>query len=286
MHVLDHFSRLLFAPLSGLLQCQTLCHGRHPSSPLSTKLFRRLLKFQSLRLKPAPLLAPTWSVSKRQGGKKTLKLPTLQILLCAVVTHSLLSVQVCLGLAIFCVLKCVKAGQPFLTVQVHYVGYRLRWLVWYLENGPRLRLGPFSRYQTATSDDILYIRAILYSKKFSSEIYFRRFCQRKFLTKLSSWLTFFTNHNHGIRYRTIHECEGKRWGKERQKKYNDWRANKWRPAFDENKFLTNCLTVIFDEAFRWRKFPAICTWIDDVFEWAFLPPPSVSTDILCFGGTA
>ena len=30
-----------------------------------------------------------------------MKLPTLQILLCAVVTHSLLSVKVCLGLAIF-----------------------------------------------------------------------------------------------------------------------------------------------------------------------------------------
>ena len=42
-------------------------------------------------------------------------------------------------------------------MQVHYVGYRPRWLVWYLENGPRLRLGPFSRYQTATSDDILYL---------------------------------------------------------------------------------------------------------------------------------
>ena len=90
MHVLDHFSRLLFAPLSGLLLCQAPRHCRHPSSPLSTKLFRRLLKFQSFRLTPAPLHAPTLSVSKRQGGKKTLKLPTLQILLCAVVTHILL----------------------------------------------------------------------------------------------------------------------------------------------------------------------------------------------------
>ena len=38
---------------------------------------------------------------------------------------------------------------------------------------------------------------------------------------------------------------------------NDRRANERRPAFDENKFLTNCLTVAFDEIFRWRKFPAI-----------------------------
>ena len=71
VHVLDHFSRLLFAPLSGLLQCQAPRHRRqcrHPSSPLSTKLFRRLLKFQSFRLTPAPLHAPTESVSKRQGG--------------------------------------------------------------------------------------------------------------------------------------------------------------------------------------------------------------------------
>ena len=36
-------------------------------------------------------------------------MPTLQILLCAVVTHSLLSVKVCLGLAIFCVLSCGKS---------------------------------------------------------------------------------------------------------------------------------------------------------------------------------
>ena len=55
------FSRLLFAPLSGLLQCQAPRHRRHPSSPLSTKLklFRRLLKFQSFRLTPAPLHTPT-----------------------------------------------------------------------------------------------------------------------------------------------------------------------------------------------------------------------------------
>ena len=59
VHVLDHFSRLLFAPLSGLLQCQAPRHRRHPNSPLSTKLFRRLLKFQSFRLTPAPLHAPT-----------------------------------------------------------------------------------------------------------------------------------------------------------------------------------------------------------------------------------
>ena len=50
-----------------------------------------------------------------------------------------------------------KASEPFLLVQVHYVGYRLRWQVRYLENRPRLRLGLFSRYRTATSDDILYI---------------------------------------------------------------------------------------------------------------------------------
>ena len=49
----------IFAPLSGLLQCQAPRHRRHPSSPLSTKLFRRLLKFQSFRLTPAPLHAPT-----------------------------------------------------------------------------------------------------------------------------------------------------------------------------------------------------------------------------------
>ena len=35
-----------------------------------------------------------------------------------------------------------------------YVVHRLRWLVWYLENESRPRIGPSSKYQTATSDDI------------------------------------------------------------------------------------------------------------------------------------
>ena len=43
-------------------------------------------------------------------------------------------------------------------------------------------------------------------------------------------------------------------------KINDKQANRTTedktsdPTFDENKFLTNCLTVAFDEIFRWRKF--------------------------------
>ena len=53
----------------------------------------------------------------------------------------------------------------------------------------------------------------------------------------------------------IHECDERRLAKERRP--NDRRAYERRPAFDENKFLTNCLTVAFDEIFRWRKFPAI-----------------------------
>ena len=47
-------------------------------------------------------------------------------------------------------------------------------------------------------------------------------------------------------------------------KINDKQAN-WTtedntsdPTFDENKFLTNCLTVAFsDEIFRWRNFFAV-----------------------------
>ena len=43
-------------------------------------------------------------------------------------------------------------------------------------------------------------------------------------------------------------------------KKNDKQANRTTedktsdPTFDENKFLTNCLTVAFDEIFCWRKF--------------------------------
>ena len=46
-------------------------------------------------------------------------------------------------------------------------------------------------------------------------------------------------------------------------KINDKQANRTTedktsdPTFDENKFLTNCLTVAFDEIFRWRKFFAV-----------------------------
>ena len=46
-------------------------------------------------------------------------------------------------------------------------------------------------------------------------------------------------------------------------KINDKQANRTSedktsdPTFDENKFLTNCLTVASDEIFRWRKFFAV-----------------------------
>ena len=45
-------------------------------------------------------------------------------------------------------------------------------------------------------------------------------------------------------------------GFEAKRRPND-RLNKRRPTFDENKILTNCQTVAFDEIFRWRKFLAI-----------------------------
>ena len=58
----------------------------------------------SFKVFDSRLLHCTHQPRASQNGKKTLKLPTLLILLCAVVTHSLLSVKVCLCLAIFCVL--------------------------------------------------------------------------------------------------------------------------------------------------------------------------------------
>ena len=42
-----------------------------------------------------------------------------------------------------------------------------------------------------------------------------------------------------------------------KQKSNNQRANERQSTFEENKFLTNCLTVAFDEIFRWRKFPAL-----------------------------
>ena len=38
------------------------------------------------------------------------------------------------------------------------------------------------------------------------------------------------------------------------KQENQTTEDKASDPFDENKFLTNCLTVAFDEIFRWRKF--------------------------------
>ena len=116
---------------------------------------------------------------------------------------------------------------------------------------------------------------ILYSRKFSSGIYFRRFRQTDFLTKLNSWLKFFTKTKVWGRFRQtdfltklnswlkfftktkvwathILECEEKRKAKERRP--NGRRANKRRPTLDENKFLTNCLTVAFDEIFADENF--------------------------------
>ena len=49
----------------------------------------------------------------------------------------------------------------------------------------------------------------------------------------------------------------KRSDKQKSDDRNERSANERRPTFDENKFLTNCLKVAFDEIFRWRKFPAV-----------------------------
>ena len=41
------------------------------------------------------------------------------------------------------------------------------------------------------------------------------------------------------------------------KQANRTTEDKTSDPFDENKFPTNCLTVAFDEIFRWRKFFAV-----------------------------
>ena len=91
------------------------------------------------------------------------------------------------------------------------------------------------------------------ARNFRQEFNFVAFVTAIFLTKFNSWLNFFTNRKFGIR--NIHECENKRQAKQRH--LNERRADEWRPALDENIFLTNCLAVAIDEIFRWRKFPAI-----------------------------
>ena len=67
-----HFlSRLLFAPLSGLLQCQFPLHRRHPVHSLRLPSFV-LLKSQSSRRTPVQLHVPTKQCS--QNGKEERKL--------------------------------------------------------------------------------------------------------------------------------------------------------------------------------------------------------------------
>ena len=44
------------------------------------------------------------------------------------------------------------------------------------------------------------------------------------------------------------------------KQGNRTTEDKTSDPFDENKFLTNCLTVASDEIFRWRKFCAVQYW--------------------------
>ena len=78
--------RLLFARRFIVLSWLT-----KPRSQFIFLAARTALARGSLAHAPASLHAPTLSVSKRQGGKKTLKLPTLQIVLCAGVTHSLIA---------------------------------------------------------------------------------------------------------------------------------------------------------------------------------------------------
>ena len=109
-------------------------------------------------------------------------------------------------------------------------------------------------------DDCFYV---LYSRKFSSGIYFRRFRQTNSLTKLNSWLKFFSKPK--VWTTNILECEEKRKAKERLP--NDRRANERRPTLDENKFLTNCPTVTFNEFFSLTKIP--CYTVDQVLIFEF-----------------
>ena len=93
---------------------------------------------------------------------------------------------------------------------------------------------------------------------------------KQFLTKLNTWLKFFSqNHKCGIR--NIHECEDKRQAKDKGAMLQAciprcvdkqiyvivgllylffWGTT------DENIFLTNYLTVAFENIFRGQKFPA------------------------------
>ena len=83
-----------------------------------------------------------------------------------------------------------------------------------------------------------------------------------FLTKLNILLYFFFSQNHKCGIRNIHECEDKRQAKDQvampqacMPRCVDLQSyviagqlyllSEGRPMFDENIFLTNCLTVAF-----------------------------------------
>ena len=95
---------------------------------------------------------------------------------------------------------------------------------------------------------------VLYSRKFSSGIWFRRCRQSNFLTKRNSWLNYFTNHKCKIRNIFVNVKINNK------QKSDDWTIEEQTSDgrhLTKIIFLTNCLTVAFDEIFRWRKFPAI-----------------------------
>ena len=106
VNVLDYFSRLLLS--CSTIWFVTMSNSTSSSSPQQSALYQALpplglLKLQGFRRTPAPLHAPTLSVLKtarRKENSEAAKLAWVR----AVVMHSLLSVKVCLGLVIFCVL--------------------------------------------------------------------------------------------------------------------------------------------------------------------------------------
>ena len=77
-------------------------------------------------------------------------------------------------------------------------------------------------------------------------IWFDRIRPNNFLPKLNSWLIFF--HKPQV------------WDQKYPWMRRRTKSKEQRPAFDENKLLTICLTVVFYKKFRWRKFPAISNW--------------------------
>ena len=116
----------------------------------------------------------------------------------------------------------------------------------FLSTPPNTRMHILVHSHALTHTNYCFID-ILYSRKNLSLL------SKKVLTKLNSWRKIFTTPKVWDQ-----KCSWI-WKQTKSKRVAAGWPNRYKrqPTFNENKFLTNCSKVAFDEIFHWRKFSAM-----------------------------